>query len=64
MKNTRQSLSPAPHSTETGNPSFLRSGAVASMLRMPVATLRRVLAYGLIIVGLWYGWQTLKEAFA
>jgi uncharacterized membrane protein YfcA len=30
---------------------------------MPVATLRRVLACGLIIVGLWYGWQTLKEAF-
>ena len=30
---------------------------------MPVATLRRVLAYGLIIIGLWYGWHTLKEAF-
>lgn len=28
-----------------------------------VGMLRRVLAWGLILVGLWYGWQTLKDAF-
>jgi uncharacterized membrane protein YfcA len=34
------------------------------MRHIPVATLKRVLALGLIAVGLWYGWQTLKEVFA
>jgi hypothetical protein len=29
-----------------------------------VALLRPLLAWGLIIVGLWYGWRTFKDAFA
>jgi uncharacterized membrane protein YfcA len=32
--------------------------------RLPVALLRPLLAWGLIIVGLWYGWRTFKDAFA
>jgi DNA-binding transcriptional MerR regulator len=40
MKNSNPSLTPTQQATEAGNPSLLRSGAVARMLRMPVATLR------------------------
>ncbi len=40
MKNSKPSLPPTRQPTEVENPSFLRSGAVARMLRMPVATLR------------------------
>lgn len=40
MKNSKPSLPPTQQPTEAGNPSLLRSGAVARMLHMPVATLR------------------------
>ncbi len=40
MMNNKASLPPTRVPTGTGNPPFLRSGAVARMLRMPVATLR------------------------
>ena len=31
--------------------------------RVPIAALRRMLAFGLVAVGLGYGWQTLQEIF-
>ncbi len=40
MTKSKPSLPPTRHPTGTGDPSFHRSGAVARMLRMPVATLR------------------------
>ena len=40
MKNTKAAMPPTPHPASSAEPSFHRSGAVARMLRMPVATLR------------------------
>ena len=40
MTKSKASLSPSRPPTDTGGPAFHRSGAVARMLRMPVATLR------------------------